>query len=1731
MAWLIDDIDLSTLAWNISNRSAGWSVPAKRGDNLTIPGRNGTQWVPNKPFDEGNASLNMWAVGANPDGSMPDDGNLRRLCRTNLDKLTAIFGQNSRLLNVVQIEGKAYGAQNMVTNPAFEKADTTVQYTYQNSIPNPAGRKTASAPLLTNLFPNPEMATYATPLWQQRYESIYPDPAHQFGGRGDTSEDLIGTSNYLWPNSFESNTSGAAPNGYFADPAVTLEVVDATSTDKSSQPYGGTRILRATTTATVPESTPIASRPDPFYVGSNHHPVVSFYVRRAAASVTGSFNMHLRMFSYQSDNTTRYNYSDPIVVSVPTSTTAWTLVRFAPTGGTWDTTGAPTDYVGFQVMTDAQWPSGVSVCFDQFSCNLWDTHIANAAYQPTSFWAGKAGPFFNGDSAWGGLTSSSSTEQSLTRWMVNPDDRWIPDAATGTTSPYYTFTDRPSSHSGGSSLNFHAMGWTAGVTQGFSLPLQAPTAGHTYGLRFRGKALAGKSVTVRLQKQGLNETGRTTVASVTFTGAGSGTTAGSRMNGTVNSYEATSYYTAVAGDQLWVRVEMPSSTDGFPIVQFTNLQVNDSFGYFNGDSTDSPNSQYSWSGTAYNSKSIYSQKRVANFSTVGQAAVATSPRSGSTALVNSIQAFCTADGQLTRAVTNPITLPTTQQGFFVGADLWGAYSNEARPTAHGLPQAQLLVELLNSSGLVVGSAQSSTVTLAAETSGVPTHLAAQIAPDSIPSGAATIRVTALMVNPFAGQYLEMLNLLISPIAVDPTDVGAPAFFDGASSGGAWAGTAHQSTSTYSAALPTRWTFGPGLGSPASAAGAGINLISAQTASATPQVVGKAALLSVHAAAAYQVGLSITPQLLDATGAVLGSGDVQVMIQFLDSAGLVQGTGTAGVFNASLAAGGVAQPIQGMVNASGTFSQLVFWFIGSTGAVLTVKINSAYLMPVNTTYNNPVQRLDFNLLYNPQFLVGTTGWNLVNSVAKATSRGNGVSLTSSTSEVGSEVVPVSPGTLTYGGWARKAGTSDVTVAVRTGTVIKNLLINPLPTSSFAPWVGARVTNSYDAANRAMVGTINDATVANGAQRWGSSTTTSPNTHGAPMVTAGLPYSFSCEVATNTGQPMYCWVQWYDASGTYMNLHTDSTPITPGTSFTRLTLQNAVAPTGAVAALVLVGISGTGPRAVGQTISMRRAVFTQTTTAMPYFDGDTATAPMTTLGWDGAAGASTSSALSFTVVASSTVTQTSYLTPVIGKATVPNTATHAQLVFTGSGAEVDSGYLAAPSGVVVDDTGIDPELYPYFDGSSASGGPYGEPVRWAGTADDSVSQVVPAFVAGWGKPTSPTSLVPIQSTRLSVTATSGAAATAPTSGGSGTKLPFTLSATVGGTTSSGGSALGATSGTISNRPPNSVGAWASVPRNITLNSTRTYRLNPATPTGTLGTFVSGQLSLVAADGAVATVSVVQTANPSSVGTVVWTSGALPSTGFNGVISWLDVPVSANSYVYVHVSYVETKHAAGQRVSWDNLLIMPTASKMGGIDYPGYFDGNTIGSAWDGDPNVSTSTYYGGGRRAYAEVREAIDMTSMAGGTRAEFSVSLAIPGAFWEDLIQSHVSLLVSNAQLVSGTQLPLDSLVKTTAPIDDAIITVTPTGTVTGLVMTDIATGATLSLAGNVPAAGVIFDCGAFTAKSGNSSVIKNVSRAGSNGFLPLTPINSETPPTLSFRATGSGTLTVDIQARRRYLIA
>lgn len=152
--WYVDGIDLSTYAFNIENRSAGWSMPAPVGDNIKVPGRNGAFWVSDKPFDENELNLNMWAIGATTDGLVPQDISMQQQVMKNLDGLSTVFGRG-RLLEIKRSSSAAEeGLVNRVINPTFRGNSVINDWT--DLIPGWSANSTTGQ--IYNYFNNPNLS-------------------------------------------------------------------------------------------------------------------------------------------------------------------------------------------------------------------------------------------------------------------------------------------------------------------------------------------------------------------------------------------------------------------------------------------------------------------------------------------------------------------------------------------------------------------------------------------------------------------------------------------------------------------------------------------------------------------------------------------------------------------------------------------------------------------------------------------------------------------------------------------------------------------------------------------------------------------------------------------------------------------------------------------------------------------------------------------------------------------------------------------------------------------------------------------------------------------------------------------------------------------------------------------------------------------------------------------------------------------------------------------------------------------------------------------------------------------------------------------------------------------------------------------------------------------------------------------------------------------------------------
>lgn len=73
-------------------------VPSKRGENLVVPGSHGELHIPAKKHNPANVVLQLWVRGVNPDGTIPADGDARRVFVGNLRALVAMFTVDEQVI-------------------------------------------------------------------------------------------------------------------------------------------------------------------------------------------------------------------------------------------------------------------------------------------------------------------------------------------------------------------------------------------------------------------------------------------------------------------------------------------------------------------------------------------------------------------------------------------------------------------------------------------------------------------------------------------------------------------------------------------------------------------------------------------------------------------------------------------------------------------------------------------------------------------------------------------------------------------------------------------------------------------------------------------------------------------------------------------------------------------------------------------------------------------------------------------------------------------------------------------------------------------------------------------------------------------------------------------------------------------------------------------------------------------------------------------------------------------------------------------------------------------------------------------------------------------------------------------------------------------------------------------------------------------------------------------------
>lgn len=89
--WDVDGVSLQTYAFNITTLGGDRQAPPPvRGDDITVPYAPGQKWVPKVP-DSRTMTLGMWVIGADEDGLIPADAEVRRLYERNWAKLRKLL--------------------------------------------------------------------------------------------------------------------------------------------------------------------------------------------------------------------------------------------------------------------------------------------------------------------------------------------------------------------------------------------------------------------------------------------------------------------------------------------------------------------------------------------------------------------------------------------------------------------------------------------------------------------------------------------------------------------------------------------------------------------------------------------------------------------------------------------------------------------------------------------------------------------------------------------------------------------------------------------------------------------------------------------------------------------------------------------------------------------------------------------------------------------------------------------------------------------------------------------------------------------------------------------------------------------------------------------------------------------------------------------------------------------------------------------------------------------------------------------------------------------------------------------------------------------------------------------------------------------------------------------------------------------------------------------------------
>lgn len=166
----------------------------------------------------------------------------------------------------------------------------------------------------------------------------------------------------------------------------------------------------------------------------------------------------------------------------------------------------------------------------------------------------------------------------------------------------------------------------------------------------------------------------------------------------------------------------------------------------------------------------------------------------------------------------------------------------------------------------------------------------------------------------------------------------------------------------------------------------------------------------------------------------------------------------------------------------------------------------------------------------------------------------------------------------------------------------------------------------------------------------------------------------------------------------------------------------------------------------------------------------------------------------------------------------------------------------------------------------------------------------------------------------------------------------------------------------------------------------------------------------------------------------------------------------------------------------------------------------------------------RQCFAEVLSAIDFSTTGRRPLGRFSVEMEVPDVYWQDLN----SLVQSKGFAASGVIQTYDTFIGGTAPIYDAVVTITGPAN-TGMTIQDVISGEYIVINQAIPAGQqVVIDNPNWTVKLNGADIITNVAHSH-DYLLPISPDNGGP----RFQMTGGGftvATAVQITGRRKYRV-